>query len=51
MNRQQAREIAYEMFPIDLYGSHYETYKALRRDDPIACDDLLDHIQYNEPMN
>ena len=51
MNRTQARELARGLFPCTLYGTYYESYKALRRNDSIACDDLLDHIQYNEPLN
>jgi len=51
MNRTRSREIARELFPCTLYGTHYNSYEELRRKDSIACDDLLDHIQYAEPMN
>lgn len=51
MNRQKARDLARELFPMNLYGSDYRSYEELRRKDTIAADDLLDHIQYSEPMN
>ena len=51
MNRTRAREQARELFPCTLYGSYYRSYEELRRKDSIACDDLLDHIQWNEPLN
>lgn len=51
MNRARARALAKELFPMNLYGTNYNSYEALRRQDPIACDDLLDHIEFNEPLN
>ena len=51
MNRTQARAIARDLFPCNLYGTDYKTFEALVRGDRIAAGDLLDHIQYNEPLN
>lgn len=51
MNRQRARELAREIFPCTLYDTNYRSYEELRRKDSIACDDLLDHIQFSEPLN
>ena len=50
MNRTQARNIARDMFPCTLYGTFYKSYETLSRKDPIARDDLLDHIQWSEPL-
>ena len=51
MNRQRARDLARELFPMNLYGSNYRSYEELRRKDSIAADDLLDHIEFNEQLN
>lgn len=51
ISRKRAREIARELFPCNLYDHNYSSYDALSQRDPIARDDLLDHIQYNEPLN
>ena len=50
MNRKTARLIAIEMFPMVLHGTHYKCYEELARKDRIAKEDLLDHIQWNEPF-
>lgn len=50
MNRKQARDIAREMFPCTIYGTHFESYEEMSRKDPIMREDVLDHIQYNEPI-
>lgn len=51
MNRSKARELARELFPCTLYGTSYRSYEELVRKDRIAASDLLDHIQWNEPLN
>ena len=51
MNRSRARELARKLFPCKLYGTNYKSFESLVRRDRIASIDLLDHIQYNEPMN
>lgn len=51
MNRTQARQQARELFPCILYDTHYKSYEELVRKDGIAASDLLDHIQWNEPLN
>jgi hypothetical protein len=51
LNRTQARAIARELFPCNLYGTDYRSYEELVRKDSIAASDLLDHIEWNEPLN
>lgn len=49
--RTQARELAREIFPCNMYGQNYRSYEELVRKDPIAARDLLDHIQWHEPLS
>lgn len=50
MNRTQARQQAREMFPCTIYGQYFKSYEEMSRKDPIMRDDVLDHIQYGEPI-
>ena len=50
MNRNQARIIARDLFPCNLYGTNYKSLGELIRKDRIAYNDLLDHIEFNEPL-
>jgi len=50
ISRKMALRFAREMFPATMYGRQYSSYESLRRNDRIAANDLLDHIQYGETM-
>jgi hypothetical protein len=50
MNRKQAREILRELFPCKFLGHKYNTYEQFMRKDSIACREVLDYIQWHEPM-
>tara|TARA_R110000751_G_C13451883_1_gene444236 strand:+ start:218 stop:445 length:228 start_codon:yes stop_codon:yes gene_type:complete len=50
MNRQQARQILRESFPCILLGNVYTSYEQFQRKDSIACKDVLDYIQWNQPL-
>ena len=48
MKRSDARDIARFLFPCNLYGKNYRKYEDMDR---VTRNDLLDHIEYNEPLN
>lgn len=50
MLRSTARNILRSFFPCVIMDRKYFTYESLRRKDPILTDDILDHIQWNQPI-
>ena len=50
MNRTHARKILREFFPCYINGQFSCSYEALRRKDPILIKDIMDYIQWSEPM-
>ena len=50
MNRKTARNILKTFFPCQIDDFKFNSYEALRKKDPIMANDILDYIEWNQPL-
>ena len=50
MLRSEARNILRSFFPCVIQDRKYLTYESLRRKDPILTDDILDYLEWDQPI-
>lgn len=50
MNRKRAREILRGYFPCNIFDHPFRSYEELRKKDPKMVKDILDYIEWNQPL-
>lgn len=50
MNRKEARDILRMYFPCNIFDHPFRSYEELVRKDPIMSKDMMDYIQWGQPM-